>query len=115
MGAFTSGIVVLIPFPFSDLSQSKVRPALILAETKQNEYVLCQITSKAYSDSQAIEITNEDFINGGLRKVSYVRTSKLFTGSGELFLSQAGELSNIKFNSVIDQIIQMFSSEKRKS
>ena len=86
---------------------------MILAETKQNEYILCQITSNAYSDSQAIEIINEDFLNGGLRKTSYIRTSKLFTGSGELFLSQAGELNKIRFNSVIDQIIKMFASEKR--
>lgn len=113
MDAFTSGKVILIPFPFSDLSQSKVRPALILAVTKRDEYILCQITSKAYSDSQAIEIVNEDFKSGGLRKVSYARTSKLFTGSGELFLSQAGDLRDAKFNLILDQVVKMFSLERR--
>lgn len=114
MDSFTSGTVVLIPFPFSDLSQSKVRPALILTSTKRDEYILCQITSNAYSDLQAIEITNEDFKSGGLKKTSYARTSKLFTGSGELFLSQSGELSDVKFNLIIDRILQMFSLEHRK-
>lgn len=113
MDSFTSGTVVLIPFPFSDLSQSKVRPALILTTTKRDEYILCQITSNAYSDSQAIEILDQDFKIGELKKVSYARTSKLFTGSSELFISRAGELSDVKFNLILNQVIRMFSAERR--
>ena len=46
MGKFVKGDIVVIPFPFSDLSSSKRRPALVLAGLKGNDIILCQITSK---------------------------------------------------------------------
>ena len=42
----TIGAVVLIPFPFSDLSQSKLRPAIVLADVGKGDWVLCQVTSR---------------------------------------------------------------------
>ena len=45
MARFVRGDVVVIPFPFSDLSQAKRRPALVLAELEGNDRILCQITS----------------------------------------------------------------------
>ena len=48
MGAPAAGEVVVVPFPFSDLTQSKVRPALCLADAGRGDRVLCQITSQPY-------------------------------------------------------------------
>ncbi len=45
------GEVVLVRFPFSDLSQSKIRPAVCLADAGRGDWGLCQITSNAYGDS----------------------------------------------------------------
>jgi mRNA interferase MazF len=42
---FIKGDVVVIPFPFSDLTQSKRRPALVIAELEGDDLILCQITS----------------------------------------------------------------------
>ena len=61
MVTFTVGSVVLIPFPFSDLSRSKLRPAVVIAEVDHGDWILCQVTSQPYSDSQAIEIFDESF------------------------------------------------------
>jgi hypothetical protein len=47
------GKVVLLPFPFSDLSESKLRPAVIVADAGRGDWVLCQVTSKPYGDSHA--------------------------------------------------------------
>jgi mRNA interferase MazF len=47
------GQVVLVRFPFSDLSQSKLRPAVCLAHAGRRDWLLRQITSKAYGDSLA--------------------------------------------------------------
>ena len=44
MARFVKGDVVVVPFPFSDLSQSKRRPALIIASLEGDDAILCQIT-----------------------------------------------------------------------
>ena len=44
MGAFVKGDVVVAPFPFSDLSAAKKRPALVVATLAGNDVILCQIT-----------------------------------------------------------------------
>ena len=46
MAGFVKGEVVVIPFPFSDLSGSKRRPALVLADLPGDDIILCQITSQ---------------------------------------------------------------------
>ena len=85
MGSFASRQVILLPFPFSDLSASKLRPALILADAGKGDWLLCQITSNPYADSLAVELNNADFAEGGLQRVSYARPGKLFTAHETLF------------------------------
>ena len=68
MGAFTKGTIVLIKFPFSDLTKTKLRPALVLAKTNYNDFILCQITSKKYNDTNSKKIVDSDFENGSLHK-----------------------------------------------
>jgi mRNA interferase MazF len=51
-----AGAVVLIPFPFSDLSASRLRPAIVLASAGRGDWILCQVTSNAYADPLAVEI-----------------------------------------------------------
>ena len=50
MGAFTAGQVVVLPFPFSDLTRNKFRPALLLAEVGRGDWIACQITSNAFAE-----------------------------------------------------------------
>ena len=56
MGPPAIGDVVLIPFPYSDLSQAKRRPALAIADVGMGDFVLCQITSRSYADRLAIPL-----------------------------------------------------------
>ena len=49
-----AGAIVLVRFPFSDLSQSKLRPAIALADAGRGDWILCQVTSNPYSDTRAI-------------------------------------------------------------
>ena len=67
------GAVALVPFPFSDLSQSKLRPAIVLASVGRHDCLLCQVTSNPYGDELAIEITDACFERGSLRITSYAR------------------------------------------
>jgi len=56
MARFIKGDIVVVPFPFSDLSTSKKRPALVLADLPGNDIILCQITSKLVKDVYAINL-----------------------------------------------------------
>jgi hypothetical protein len=51
MGKFVKGDVVIIPFPFTDLSGNKKRPAFVVADLSGDDIIVCQITSKFKSDS----------------------------------------------------------------
>ena len=50
-----------MPFPFSDLSRAKLRPALALADAGRGYWVLCQITSNSYGDLHAVMLNDVDF------------------------------------------------------
>ena len=86
MGAPAVGAVVLIPFPFSDLSGAKKRPALVLADVGRGDWVCAQITSNPYGDVAAIELAEDDCVDGSLARVSYIRPGKLFTAHESLSL-----------------------------
>lgn len=107
MGALAAGAVVLVPFPFSDLSQSKLRPAVVLADAGRGDFVLCQVTSNAYADPLAIAIRPSDFHAGSLNQVSYARPGKLFTASGGLVVRQVAELTPAVRTRIIDAVVQV--------
>ncbi len=101
------GAVVLLPFPFSDLSGSKLRPPLVLAQASRDDWILCQITSRPYADARAVELTPEGFAAGGLKLVSYVRPGKLFTANGRIILRQAGHVTPQAFKKVIESVVAL--------
>ncbi len=107
MEKFVKGDVVVIPFPFSDLTDIKKRPALIIANLKGEDLILCQITSKNVKDEYAIEIKDTDFKEGSLKQVSNVRPNKLFTADNGIILYQVGTLKRNKMNEIIDKIIDI--------
>ncbi len=109
MGPFTAGEIVLIPFPFSDLSRSKLRPALLLADAGRGDWIACQITSNPYGDPAAIEITQAAFISGSLARTSYARPSKLFTAHESLAISTAGTIHQQMLDSVRGAVVRVIT------
>lgn len=103
----SAGSVILIPFPFSDLSQSKLRPAVALADAGKGDWVLCQITSKPYSDPLAVELNSSSFQLGSLHLISYARPGKLFTANQGLMLRQVGVLKDDALKQIIDAVVDL--------
>jgi len=101
MANFIKGDVVVIPFPFSDLSGSKRRPALVLSDLQGQDIILCQITSKISNDSYSISLVNTDFINGSLPVESNIRPSRIFTADKNIIIKKAGTISESKMKNVI--------------
>jgi mRNA interferase MazF len=73
VGKFIKGDIVVVPFPFSDLSASKRRPAIVLADLAGNDLILSQITSRNILDSMSITIEPNDVTNSSLSVVSNIR------------------------------------------
>ena len=108
MGAPAKGCVVLLPFPFSDLSQAKLRPAVVMADAGRNDWILCQVTSRAYGDDRAIAITDQDFETGGLRVASVARPGKLFTAHATLLTAEVGRLHATAIERIRRGVVAMF-------
>lgn len=78
------GDVVVVPFPFSDLTQAKRRPALVIAELEGAKLILCQITSQSIRDRYTVSIDESDFETGTLMRKSNVRPNRSYIYSRSL-------------------------------
>ncbi len=107
MEKFIKGSIVVVPFPFSDLSNSKKRPALVLANLKGDDIILCQITSRFSSDMYAVLLTNEDLQTGSLITNSYVRPNRIFTADQNIILKSVAQVNNEKMVEIINKIFDI--------
>jgi mRNA interferase MazF len=82
--SYKKGDIVLIDFPFTDLSRSKKRPVLIVKdENSFNDIVCFQITSQSTQQS-ICKIELESLNSGDLKLVSFVKYDKCFTLHSEM-------------------------------
>ncbi|NJN83234.1 MAG: MazF family transcriptional regulator [Caldilineaceae bacterium] len=102
--------IVVIAFPFSDLSGSKLRPAVVFADTGRNDWLLCQITSNPYSDPAAIRLTNDELQKGELRSVSFARPLKLFTANEALIAKRVAVPKDAAFKAILKAAISGLQS-----
>ena len=110
-----AGKVVVVPFPFSNLSQAKPRPAVVLANAGRGDWILCQVTSRPYGDPRAIRIEDHSLKDGALQVTSYIHPSKLFTGNDALILPTVGILDPRFFQQVVAAVVRIISPEARQS
>jgi mRNA interferase MazF len=107
MGEPVRGDIVVVLFPFSDLSSAKKRPALVIATPDGDDLILCQITSRLVSDRYAILIGEDDFASGSLRQVSNVRPARIFTADKKIIQYIAGHLKDDAMGRIITRIIEI--------
>lgn len=107
MDTFTAGAVVLVRFHFSDLSQTKLRPAVVLADAGRGDWILCQVTSKPYGDVRAIRLEDTSFSAGSLRVLSFARPAKLFTANRDLMVSEVATLKSQSLKQVVDAVVDL--------
>jgi mRNA interferase MazF len=113
--ALARGAVVLVTFPFSDLTRSKLRPAVVLADAGRGDVVLCQVTSRPYGDPIAVVLTSAAFASGSLRVTSYARPGKLFTASSDLIVAHVGVLTEASRSSIVDAVISLIQGESEST
>lgn len=103
------GDVVVIPFPYSDLSRSKKRPALVAATIDGDDVILCQITGEMRLDRYSVGVTGEDFIEGNLDFPSIIRPNRLFTADTSVIIRKIGTIKKDKMKEVEKEIVGIFS------
>ena len=104
---FTKGDVISVPFPFSDASTTKKRPALIIAQSDSNNIILCPITSKPGRDYE-IKLEDKDFRIGQLNlSPCYIRPNIIATVVRSSVIRHIGKLKDDKINEVITAIIEI--------
>ena len=89
---YKKGDIIIIGFPFSDLSATKKRPALIVSNdvvNKTGDYLMVQITSKVRKDALSLPITENDYEKNKILPLqSYIRIHKLFLLNKRLIISK---------------------------
>lgn len=109
MERFVKGDVVVLPFPFSDLSKSKRRPALVVASLQGDDIILSQITTVPRKDKYSIILLNSDFETDSLNVTSLVRLDRLFTADSSIVLYKIGVLKKHKLKEIEKNIVNMLA------
>jgi len=110
MARFVKGDVVVVPFPYSDLSNVRRRPAFVIANLQGDDLILCQITSRSIRDEYAIELRERDFEEGSLRQISNIRPNCIFTADSHIVLYKAGKIKMTKLKDVVDTVVRILRS-----
>ncbi|NOT49449.1 MAG: type II toxin-antitoxin system PemK/MazF family toxin [Acidobacteria bacterium] len=100
--------IVLVPFPYSDLSSSKRRPVLIVSTNDYNknfqDVLVCVITSNLHKDAYSVELESSDLEIGVLPESSVVKAHKLFTIHQRKILKKFSLVKDDFFEKVVDEI-----------
>jgi mRNA interferase MazF len=105
VAGFVRGDVVVVPFPFSDLTNAKRRPALVLARLDGDDVILSQVTSQTVKDRYAVELKVGDFADGGLNLTSNVRPNRVFTADTRIILYRVGSVKPAKLTEVVGRLV----------
>jgi len=102
------GDIVLFPFPYSDLTGNKLRPAVILISSKFDITVCFNTTQFQWKDKYDFELISSSF--NGLKKDSIIRIGKLATIDKELVIGSIGKLEAnyiLLLNNNLAEILQL--------
>ncbi len=113
--AYARGTVVFVPFPFTDLSGRKRRPALIVSPEgfDKEDLILCAITSRVPRTPSARDVLLEaqDMADEALPRRSVVKVGKLFTTHKGLIAARYGAVKERKLREVLDGLRRLFAPE----
>lgn len=106
--------IVLVPFPYSDLSSSKRRPVLILSNNEYNhrfrDIIVCVITSNLFKDEYSVVLDDDDLELGILPEKSVIKCHKLFTIEQSQVIKRFSVVKETKFEDVKNRILQLIQT-----
>lgn len=114
-----AGQIALVPFPFTDLSATKLRPVLMLrqASTPFDDWLVCMISSQLrQSDSRLDEVLQPgeaDFVQSGLKVASVLRLSRLAVLDAALLAGCLGSISDRRLHQIRQRLAAWIVGDDR--
>jgi len=109
MERFVKGDVIVLPFPYTDFSSVKKRPAVVIAAFRGNNVILAQITTNQRDDEDLVSLNKKDFSSGSLKCDSFIMPSLIFTADISTISYKAGKINQEKIKEVEKKIIEIFT------
>jgi mRNA interferase MazF len=109
MERFVKGEVVVFPFPYTNLSDIKKRPALIVAKPKGDNVILAQITTVKREDEDLVSLLKKDFQSGFLKHDSFIMPSIITTVESSSILYKVGKIKQEKMKEVEKKLCEIFT------
>ncbi|MEK6892814.1 MAG: type II toxin-antitoxin system PemK/MazF family toxin [Nanoarchaeota archaeon] len=104
--------VVLLPYPFSNLEQKKLRPSVVISNNNFNkicnDFIAVPLTSVIKDEPFSLAINQNNFRNGKLIKPSRVRLDKIFSVERRLVQMKIGDVNDTFFDKLRSEIIEVF-------
>ena len=107
LNSYTPGDIVLVPFPFTDLSSTKIRPALVVASEKEDIIIVC-ISSRVTNTGILIQNSPQN----GLKTPSCILPKKIATLDTKIVLGTIGHLEKITHEKVKTALKKIFGIDK---
>jgi mRNA interferase MazF len=101
---FERGDLLLVPFPFTDLSAAKRRPVLVLtAPDGYGDFVAVPVTSRQQS-TNGLPLAPEDLLRGSLPAASWIRTDRIVTLNASLVIKTIARVSEAVIDATVEQL-----------
>src|SRR3989344_3642733 len=104
MERFVAGDIIVVPFPFTDFSESRKRPALVLSNLEGNDIIICEITSVMRNDVYVTSLENNDLESGNLKIKSIIRPNRIITIHKNKIIYKFGKIKDSKLQEVLEKI-----------
>ena len=107
---YNQGDIVVVDFPFTDVSQTKKRPALVLSNQTINQtgdYLLVMITSQVKYDGLSLPILLTDYDGEPLPLTSFVRVHKIFLLNESLISHRFSAVTDSLRQSITRQLAEL--------
>jgi len=105
--------IVLVPYPFSDLSQAKYRPAIVISNDTYNrsfkDFIAVPLTSNPNTRDHTVPVSSKDMATGSLTIASVAKVDKIFNLEQRLIVKTYGQLRQDVFDKIRTELLKLIN------
>lgn len=109
MTKYEPGEIVVIPFPFSDLTGAKKRPAMVLADINEKQEIICMMLTSIQTGSK-YEYNISCWEDAGLLKPTCAKIHRVFTISYHIVHKKIGKLDQEEYEAILKKVFNLLTN-----